>query len=255
MKGKFMNRFECHWRLLGAAALAAASWPALAEDGLTAGVGVAVSPAFAGAEDYRVRPLPIVEFERGALFANFRDGVGYRIVDDDNIELGASLAIVPGYRRRDMPEGIRGLSAAAGVRLFARASTGPVSASVGATRSVAGGTGGTVVDATLAYAAPLTRELVLIPSVGLAWANRRHNDRYFGITPREAAASGLSAYRAGSGLTEFSAGVTGIYRLGDTTSLSLGGRATRLANDAADSPLVERRTGFSAFGALSFRFR
>src|SRR3546814_477694 len=153
---------------------------------------------------------------------------------------GASVALVGGYGRRDVPDGVRGVATTAGGRLFANLKLDKLSFTVGATKAVAGGTRGVVADASLSYALPLSDRMTVIPTVGTSWANGKHMNRYFGIDAGEALASGLPLYRAGSGFKDVSGLVTASYRLDAHWSLGATGGVTRLLGDAADSPLNEQ---------------
>lgn len=164
------------------------------------------------------------------------------------------MALVGGYRRRDVPDGVRRVSTTAGGRLFANLKLDKLSLTVGATKAVAGGTRGVVADASLSYALPLSDRMTVIPTVGTSWANGKHMNRYFGIDAGEAIASGLPFYRAGSGFKDVSGLVTASYRLNAHWSLGATGGVTRLLGDAADSPLNERRRQRTGFMSVAYTF-
>lgn len=229
---------------------------ARAEDGdhLTIGAGVAAVPDFEGADDYRVHPFPLLDVKIGRIFANVADGIGYNVIDLPGFEMGASLTYVRGYRRRDVPDGVDRLSDAAGGRLFARLRQGRLSATIGATRSFAGGTRGVVAGARLSYAVDVDERLTIIPTLATSWANGKHMRRYFGISPSEVAASGLSPYRPSSGFKDISALATANYRLAGGLSLTGSTGVSRLLDKAADSPLVEQRWQPTGFVGVSYSF-
>jgi outer membrane protein len=118
---------------------------------------------------------------------------------------------------------------------------------------VAGGTGGIIADASLSYPIPLSQKFTLTPTIGATWANRKHNDRYFGITASEASASGFAPFKAGSGFKDMSGTFTATYRLTDRISLSATGGATTLLKQVKRSPLVERAT--QPFGIIALTYR
>ncbi|SNT17365.1 MipA/OmpV family protein [Tropicimonas sediminicola] len=74
-------------------------------------------------------------------------------------------------------------------------------------------------------------------------------DLYFGVDDSEAAASGLSTFKADGGLLGAGIEATARYRFNDLWGLEAAIRADRLLNDAADSPITE------AGSEDQFRFR
>ncbi|WP_324699763.1 MipA/OmpV family protein [Novosphingobium sp. RL4] len=228
--------------------------PPYSADHIIVGMGAAVVPVYQGADKYRVLPLPALDIASGRFFANLRDGIGATAIETRDVSIGASIAMMPGYRRRDVPEGVRGVDYGAGARIFARVRAGGFVATLGGTQGFVGGTRGVVADASLAYPVNLSRRVAVIPAVVTTWGDRKHNDRYFGITERESQASGVEAYRAGSGFKDAAATVTVIYRLTDRIAASASGGLVTLLGDAKDSPLVAHRTQPSGFFSLTYRF-
>lgn len=217
------------------------------------GLGMAVVPVYQGADDYRVLPLPAVDIVSGPFFANFRNGIGVNVVDTPNFTFGGSVTFMPGYRRKDVPVGVGRLSAGAGGRLFVSTKAGGVIATLGGTQGFVGSTRGFIADASLSYPMVMSPRLVLIPSIATTWADRKHNDRYFGIGTQQSLASGLPAYEAGSGFKDASALLTASYRLSSRINLSASGGVTTLLGDAEDSPLVVHRTRPTGFLSMSYR--
>ncbi|MDF2640295.1 MAG: structural protein MipA [Novosphingobium lindaniclasticum] len=257
-----------HLMAAGAAAAAASvSAPACAQDlsgsrqsfekpsndRILLGIGAAATPVYQGADDYRVLPLPAIDIAQGPFFANFRNGVGVNLIARRGLTVGSSVTFMPGYRRRDVPVGVGRLSSGAGARAFASVSSGGVIATVGATQGFVGSTRGFVADASLSYPIVASRKLILTPSIATSFADRRHNDRYFGITAAEAQTSGLEAWRGKAGFKDASVLMTAIYRLDDRFSLSGSVGATTLLGRTADSPLVAHRTLSMGFLSLTYR--
>ncbi|WP_334185968.1 MipA/OmpV family protein [Novosphingobium sp.] len=222
-------------------------------DHVIIGMGTAVMPVYQGADDYRVLPLPALDIAQGQFFVNLRDGAGVKAIETRDVTLGASVAMTQGYRRRDVPDGVRGVDFGAGARIFGSFRAGGVTATIGGTRGFAGGTRGVTVDGSLAYPVAVSTRVMLIPAAIVTWANGKYNDRYFGISAREAAASGLSQFEAGSGFKDASGTLTIVYRLTDRLSASATGGVTSLLGDVKNSPLVEHKTQPSGFLALTYR--
>lgn len=234
--------------------LSLAALPVMAQDRTTLGVGVASGPGYQGSDDNRTVVLPIISIERGRFFADLRNGVGYKLIDESAVEVGASLAFMPGYRRRDVPTGLDRLSNGAGARAFTALKLGGLKATIGATQAIDSGTRGLLADASLAYPLVLSPKVMIVPAVGATWGDRKYNDRYFGVTNAEAARSSLPSYRLGAGFKDVSASATGIYRVNARVSLSTTLALTRLVGDAADSPMVAHKTRPQAIVSAAYNF-
>lgn len=254
-----MTLFECVARpvsptlLLAALAFSGAA-NAQSGDHVTLGVAAGVVPEYQGSDDYRFFPIPVIDAQFGQFFISLRNGIGVNVIEFGPLTAGASVALVGGYRRRDVPVGVRRISTTAGARLFANLTLDNLSVTVGATKAVAGGTRGVVAEVSLSYALPLSDRMMVIPSVGASWANGQHLNRYFGIDAGEAMASGLPFFRAESGLKDVSGLATASYRLDAHWSLGATGGFTRLLGDAADSPLNMRRWQPSGFMSVAYTF-
>lgn len=218
------------------------------------GGAVIYAPAYQGAEDYRVLPFPVIDLKYGRFFASSRRGVGANLVDGDTVDVGAGVTFVPGYRRRDAPVGIGRVSGGAGARISADVKAGMVMASLGATKVLSGDLDGALIDATLAMPFRPTDRLTVIPSVGTTWADGAYARSYFGVSPAQATASGLPAYRPGGGIKDVSASLTASYRLNDQVSLSATGSVSKLTGDAKKSPIVVDPTQPAAVLSVSYRF-
>lgn len=126
---------------------------------------------------------------------------------------------------------------------------------MGLTKVISGGTGGIIADASLSYPVLLSPKFSLTPTVGATWANRQHNDRYFGVDNLEASASGLSPFATGAGFKDISGTLTATYRLTDRIALSATGGMPTLLSEVKESPLVDRATRPFEMIALTYRLQ
>lgn len=223
-------------------------------DRITIGIGGLYAPAYQGADDYRFQPLPMINAKWGRFFVNFQDGIGANLVDSGDVTVGVGLTPVGGYRAKDAPDGIGKLSLGLGGRGFVKLRQGGFEATLAATKVITGNTGGVIADASLAYPITASNKLTLIPSIGTTWADRKHNNRYFGVTAAQSAASGLPQYRAGSGLVDAKAGLTVVYRLTDRIGVMAVGGVSSLLGDAKDSPIVHHKTQPYGLFAVTYSF-
>lgn len=148
--------------------LAALAFPSAAiaqsDDHVTLGVGAGVVPDYLGSDDYRFLPIPVIDAQFGQFFVSLRNGIGVNVIETGPLTAGASVALVGGDRRRDVPEGVRRVSTTAGGRLFANLKLDKLFFTLGATMAVAGGARGVVADASLSYAFPLSDRMTVIPT-------------------------------------------------------------------------------------------
>lgn len=223
-------------------------------DRITIGIGGLYAPAYQGADDYRFQPLPMVDVKWGRFFVNLQDGIGANIFDSDHVTVGVGLTPVGGYRAKDAPDGIGKLSLGLGGRGFVKLRQGGFEATLGATKVITGNTEGVIADASLAYPVKASDKLMLIPSIGTTWGDRKHNNRYFGVTAAQSAASGLPQYRAGSGLVDAKAELAVVYRLTDRIGVMAMGGVSSLLGDAKDSPIVDHKTQPYGVIAVTYSF-
>jgi outer membrane protein len=229
------------------------SAPAQSQDRVVLGAGVAVTPTYQGSDDYRVLPLPAIDIKKGWFFANLRNGIGIEPIDNGVISAGLSAVFVQGYRRRDVPTGISKLSDGLGARANINLRSSGLTGTLGVTKVISGGTGGIIADASVSYSILISSKFSLTPTVGATWADRDHNDRYFGVDNLEASASGLSPFSTGAGFKDISGTLTATYRLTDRIAFSATGGVTTLLNRVSESPLVHRAT--QPFGMVALTYR
>ncbi|WP_434604915.1 MipA/OmpV family protein [Pseudomonas sp. Z4-7] len=94
--------------------------------------------------------------------------------------------------------------------------------------------------------------IMLTPRLAAIWQDEKYVDYYFGVRENEARID-RAAYDGKSGInTEF--GVRGNYMLDDHHSVFLDLKATSLANEIKDSPLVDQSTENSVLFGYLYRF-
>lgn len=224
------------------------------DDRRTVGVAAIYAPAYQGADTYRALPFPVIDLTYGRFFLSGREGAGAKIVDGDAVDVSAGVTYMPGYRRRDAPAGIGRLSGGAGARISADARLGGVAFSLGATKALSGDVDGLLVEAAVARPIFVSRSVMLIPRVSATWADAAYNRAYFGVSPAQAAASRLSAFRPDGGIKDVSASLTASYRLSKRVSLGATGVVSTLTGDAKRSPIVVHATQPAAFLSVSYAF-
>jgi len=106
----------------------------------------------------------------------------------------------------------------------------------------------------------VSRDLALSPALGvqgslsLGWADRRHLQSYFGITPEQAARSGYAVTPMSAGLRDITLSAGWRHALGRQWAVFGSASTSRLIDEAAASPLVRERDSWSMGLGLVYRF-
>lgn len=236
------------------AAAPAFSVPAMMQDRAVVGVAVLSAPRYQGSDRYRLVAVPVIELRYGHFFANPRKGVGYQFVKTHRLTVSAATTYVRGYREADTPKGIGRLGSGVGARVAVDYKRHGVRLGLGATKVLSGGVDGTLVDGSIAVPVPLSKRLVLMPTVSATWADRSYTDRYFGVTGAQSAASGLPVFHPGGGVKDVTASLAAIYRVNDRVSVIATGAVANIVGEARNSPIVRERTQTSAVLSMTYRF-
>lgn len=223
-------------------------------DHWTLGAGVAARPEYQGSDDYSADPVPLFDIQYGRFFAKTDEGIGANIVDTPRFTAGAGVNLMDGYDGDDVAQGVDDADIALGARIFASTRLKGVVATLAATQAVTDTDRGLLVDAELAYPITASERFTITPSVGVAWANDKYMDGYFGIDASESAASGLRQYRPTNGFKDVSFRISARYRITDSISGIGAVGVSHLLGEAADSPIVERETQPVAFVGLAYTF-
>jgi outer membrane scaffolding protein for murein synthesis (MipA/OmpV family) len=235
-------------------------------------IGAAAVPEFEGSRHTRVQPVlggevywrpgvgaSVAMGSRGLVWTPWQTTAG-------SASLG--LSVDPGRvdddERKLTPAGLRPGSAdlrgMGEVKMTALVSAsgslalGPVSLT-GALRQAVASHRGTLVEAGLALPWQLHRHAKLTLTPGVTWADRRHMQAYFGVTPQQSAASGYAPFDAGAGVKSQQLVLDFDMAFSRHWHLQALLRAQRLSGDAADSPITQRTRQASGLLALRYEFQ
>ena len=241
------------------------------EHNLTLGLGVGVTPAFEGSDDFRA--FPVVPLSYDHRFVKVRTiGLGleadisqseyfdagpmfiFRFARDDDVsnsrvarlpQVDASLEL-GGFLRSGLPLEMIGFDDPA--IIFAQASI---------RQDVIGGHGGFVVEGSTGILRPMTEKLTAILSLSTTYASDKFMSSYFDVTAAGSAASGLPAFDAGAGIKDVGLTTVLNYEINEKWSTTFFGAYTRLIGDASDSPVVTvggSENQVSAGFSLNYKF-
>jgi MipA family protein len=237
-----------------------ASPGALAQAGLLpsfipnlAGFGVGITPRYAGASENVVGLVPGVRYQ----FANTQRFIEWygaagdvNLLDSASWQLGPAMALRLGRsdvddeyvsRLPDIDTTVEaGLSAS-----YTYTATGqiPWRLRVGGTLMTNLGSNWHGADTTLFTSlwVPLSERMFFGLGGGVSWGSASFLNRYYGITPTDAAASGLAAYETSGGMRQWYAWPALVVRLTPSWYGGIGAFYQHLSDRAADSPIVAER--------------
>lgn len=230
------------------------------------GVGAIVNPESVGGSDYRLLPVPYFDFryldDKGTrFFANIPQGIGGYLHRNRDVANGrffnVAASIAPGFNVRsdDIP-GLQEVNISTEVRLSAETGGRQWTANATLAQDIGSGHEGMYLDVSAARRGRVgsTGGFYAVGPV-LRLGDSDYKDSLFAITPAESVTSGLPQYTAGAGLERL--GLQGLLSLpvGQSRWRWTGiARASRLIDNAADSPVVEDRTQLFVLMSITRRF-
>jgi outer membrane scaffolding protein for murein synthesis (MipA/OmpV family) len=95
---------------------------------------------------------------------------------------------------------------------------------------------------------------MVMMSIGSTWADAKHMESYFGVSPAQSVRSGYSRYEAESGFKSVGISVGAVYNISENWDVMLMVNADQLLGDAADSPITKEDFSVSTFSTVNYKF-
>lgn len=222
---------------------------------LALGAGAAYLPRYEGADRYRYRALPLIDYRRGDFFIGGQ-GIGYNFSPAKSWQFGPVLSY-RAPRHEDASAHLRGLggiSGGADVGVFARWTMQPFSISATVKRSLGGAATGTQVGLGAGYGLRLGSSDQLSLGVSVDWADRHIMQACFGVDAMQSLRSGLPVHAVGSGLRRYGARVSWTHTFNRRWFSLASYSAYRLGSEIGDSPIVRQRNGHVISLMAGYRF-
>lgn len=241
---------------LSGAALAPQAWAQQGQNFI--GLAAALRPRYEGADEYRVRAVPLINYEYKNFFISPRGGLpslGLKWSPAQDLTVGVLAGIDLGRDESDADilHGTGDIDAHALYGGFAEWSPGRFRLGAAYRQAARSGYGGSL---ELRASYDLLRAGAGRVSVGASteWASSGYMQTWFGVSAAQAARSGgrLQRYEAGSGIKSAALFAAWSHRLGGSWSVISSVGVKTLLGDARDSPIVERRT--AVFGVLGLTY-
>ncbi len=225
----------------------------------TIGGGGAIVPTYPGSDENEGQAYPLLNLVwKDRAFISTQKGVGFFILRDNVFNFGAALSYEQGRDANadGLPTGFRDINPSLDVGgfldvRFARIMHFNMDVKTAVTH---GGHESTYGNFGLRANVPLRKNLELRTGPSLKWAGSGYVKRYFGVTPAEAAVSGLPRYSVNGGIVSLSYDVGLDYEFAKRWFAEPVARYTYMAGDAGDSPITKDRSQYFAGVFVGYRF-
>ena len=231
---------------------------------LTLGGGVDVAPRYSGSDKSRVGAAQVVDYamENGFFISTTR-GVGYGN-NIGNMDYSAAVSYRTGRKDKDVSSDsissgsdyLRGMGDIKGSAIVVPGLgykvTDWLHLQLQAEVPVSERDNGEAVHFGIIsplYTSP--KNEVTLALTG-SWGSDKYMQTYYGVSAAQSAASGFARHDAGAGIYAYSLNLDWTHRLTSRWSVLAAAGVTQLAGDAADSPIVQRKT--SPTGSLKVTY-
>jgi len=231
--------------------------PSPAGWGASIGAGLATVPKYPGASKQRARLVPLFAINYGGRVFVGPFGIGVAALRWNGFRAGPVLGFERGRSEADDPRlaGLGDISTSITAGVFAGYAMGPLEISATVRQAISHSTNGLsgLLQLNLRHVFPATRTLIAI-GPDLEFGNSDFQRTWFGISPTQSAASGLPVYTAQAGINRVGFHASLTYRASAHILLRSFARVSDLTQDAARSPVVERRAQVVIGAGLAYRF-
>jgi outer membrane scaffolding protein for murein synthesis (MipA/OmpV family) len=225
------------------------------------GLGPVVSSEFEGSDEYDINLAPLIslrykdllQVDNNQIRVNLFGGSG-ALWQSSNFRAGPILKVDFGRSESDSPDllGLGSVGKSVELGVFASYTSGPLRYRVRLRHDVVSGHEGAVADADVSLAIYRAESVNIGSRLSTTWVSKKYMNAFFGITPTQATASGLTIYTADSGLKDISLSVGGEFQVTPRWAVVVNAAAQRLIGDANNSPLVTVRGSGNQFSAGAY---
>jgi outer membrane scaffolding protein for murein synthesis (MipA/OmpV family) len=235
------------WQYPGGIILEKLFEPKVPEWSRIVGVAASVEPVYDGSHAYSVSGGPVIDIRyRDIAFFSVGEGIGVNLIHAAHFRAGVAVGYDLGrstssdYRLRGLPD----IDPAAVPKVFAEWALSryfPLILRADIRRIIRDGDG-YVGDAEAYMPLPgSSRRFVMFAGVSYTFADQRHMQETFGITPEQAQSSGLPAFTAHGGSDAKGAGFSATLFITKHWLMNMDAAVDRLLGSASESPITERR--------------
>ena len=230
--------------------------PRPAETAIRVGAVVISGQAYQGASEQKTSVLPGVFLQTSnGLFADPLNGVGYSFEPIGNLQYGLRINLDTGRSVETTLPGFEKIKARANPGAYANYTVNDKLTLRSALRLGMGeGADGSLLHLGGSYKVLQAGFFGVSLNASLKYADSNYMQSYFGVSPAQSAASGLKAYQPAAGFAAAKVGLTAGTPLSRQIFVFANVSVQRLLGDAANSPIVSKKTQPTAFigGVYSF---
>jgi len=238
------------WQYSGGLILARLFEPDLPPFRTVVGLASEVQPVYDGSHAYKVQGGPALNFQyRDIAFVTTGNGIGYNVLRGDHYQVGVAMAYDFGRKERDDYTNLRGMGdigAAPVAKVFGSwvlSRKFPLILRADA-RQFIGGAEGAVGDIGVYMPLPgSSKTFVMFAGPSMTFATDHYLQTLYGVTPRQALASGHPIYDIPhAGTSAAGVGFSATKFLTQHWLLNIDAAIHQIRGSPAQSPLVESRT-------------
>lgn len=228
------------------------------------GAGFGRLPHYDGSDEYYVGPVPYVRIRWKDIITYGPEGLEIKLLRLGEFEAGVGLGVDPGRDEASNTlfvenddqslQGIGDIDIAPGVRAYMEYDFKYVSVNTGVIRYFAGGNEGTLIDLTFSKSIPLNERWTIIPSIKTTWGNSVYMSSFYGVSPRQSAASMFPIFPAEAGFKDVSFTLSALRALSQHWFIFMSGQVKKLVDDAANSPITRKDTNTVVMSGIGYRW-
>jgi outer membrane protein len=226
------------------------------ETAVRAGLITLNAPRYQGADEQKVSIVPGIFFQASnGLFADPINGVGYVFEPAGKLIYGVRANIETGRSLEDTLPGFEKIKLRLNPGVFANYTVNDQLTLKSALRTGLGDAGdGGLLNLGATYKLYNANFVSVNLNASVKFGSNSYLQSYFGVTPAQSAASGLAAYQPASGLAMAQVGLTGGFPISREIYIFSSVSVQRLMGDAANSPIVKKKTQPAAFIGAVYSF-
>jgi outer membrane scaffolding protein for murein synthesis (MipA/OmpV family) len=249
------------WQYSGGIALENLFAPKIPRWDVILGLAASAKPAYSGASQYEAAGGPVVNIRyRNIAFLSSGEGLGVNVLEGKQYRVSLAVGLDLGRRMSWHYATLHGLGDIPRAPFFKLAATYVLSKHLpillrGDIRKIAGGAAGLVGDLEIYTPLPgSSRKLVMFAGPSVTFADRKHLQTGYGISPYQAGRSGDPVFLAHGGLEAAGLGFSATRFLTRHLLTNINFALSELLGSAGRSPLVERRAQASFSVSMAYRW-
>lgn len=227
-----------------------------AETAVRAGFITLNAPRYQGSDEQKTSVVPGIFLQASnGLFADPFNGVGYVFEPAGKWVYGVRANLDTGRSVEDALPGFDKIKARLNPGVFANYNVNEQLTLKSALRGGLGDAGdGGLLNLGATYKLYNANFIGVNLNASVKFGSSSYMQSYFGVSPAQSAASGLAAYQPAAGLAMAQVGLTGGFPISREIYIISSVTVQRLLGDAANSPIVKKKTQPAAFVGAVYSF-